>query len=227
MPGVGAGRDKRDDERGGERRPACEETARGGRCRLALRLGLRLRRDADLQRIGPDRLGHVLELGRAQIGDGKIKPALDLSIGVLGETDRPGRGDPLEPGGDIDPVTHQIAVRLLDDVTEMNADAKIDAFVRGHARVALDHGVLHFDSAAHRVDHAAELDDVPVASALDDPSVVDGDRRIDQVATQRPEPRQNAILVRSREPAVADNIGDQDRREFPGLSHCALGRRSD
>ena len=65
MPGVGAGRDKRDDERGGERRPACEETARGGRCRLALRLGLRLRGDADLQRIGPDRLGNVLELGRA------------------------------------------------------------------------------------------------------------------------------------------------------------------
>ncbi len=166
-------------------------------------------------------------MGRAQIGDGKIKPALDLSIGVLGETDRPGRGDPLEPSGDIDPVTHQIAVRLLDDVTEMNADAKIDAFVRGHARVALDHGVLHFDCAAHRVDHAAELDDAPVAGALDDTSVVNGDSRIDQVATQRPEPRQNAILVRSREPAVADNIGDEDRRKFPGLSHCALGRRSD
>ncbi len=26
-------------------------------------------------------------------------------------------------------------------------------------------------------------------------------------------------LVRSREPAVADDIGDQDRRNFPGLGH--------
>ena len=33
--------------------------------------------------------------------------------------------------------------------------------VLGHASVALDHGVLHFDGAAHRVDDAAELDDVP------------------------------------------------------------------
>ena len=31
------------------------------------------------------------------------------------------------------------------------------------ARVALDHGVLDFDSATHGVDHGAELDQRPVA----------------------------------------------------------------
>ena len=59
------------------------------------RRGLRLRRDADLQRIDPDRLGDVLELGRAEIGDRQIEPAFDLAIGVLGETDRAGLGDAL------------------------------------------------------------------------------------------------------------------------------------
>ena len=48
-----------------------------------------------------------------------------------------------------------------------------------------------------------------------------GDGGIDQIAAQPPEARQGAILVRSREPAVADDIGDQDRRNFPGLAHGA------
>jgi hypothetical protein len=49
---------------------------------------------------------------------------------------------------------------------------------------------------------------------------------IDQIAAQAPKPRQRTILVRSREPAVADNIGDQDSCNLPGLAHGApLGRR--
>ncbi len=92
---------------------------------------------------------------------------------------------------------------------------------RAHAGVALDHGVLDFDRAAHRVDHAAELDDAAVASALDHAAVMDSDGRVDQIAAERPQPRQNAVLVRSGEPAVADNIGDQDRSDLAGLAHGA------
>ena len=122
---------------------------------------LRLGRLADFQRIDPDRLGDVLELGRAEITDLQIEPRLHLPVGVLGEADRAGLGDALKPRGDIDAVAHQIAVALLDDVAEMDADAKLDAPVRRHAGVALDQAVLDFDRAAHRVDDAAELDDAP------------------------------------------------------------------
>ena len=101
----------------------------------------------------------------------------------------------------------------------MNADAKFDAALRRKAGVALDHAVLHFDGAAHGVDDAAELDEAAVAGALDDAPVMHGDGRIDQIAAQRPQPRQRAILVRAGEPAVADHVGDQDRREFPGFRH--------
>ena len=87
------------------------------------------------------------------------------------------------------------------------------------AGVALDHAVLHFDCAAHGVDHAAELDEAAVAGALDDAAVMRGDGGVDQVAAEAPQPRQRAILVRAGEPAVADDIGDQDRRNFPGLAH--------
>ena len=86
---------------------------------------------------------------------------LHLPIGVLGKTDRAGLGDALEPRGDIDAVAHQIAVALLDHVAEMDADAKLDAPIRRNARVPLDHRVLHFDGAAHRVDDAAELEIEP------------------------------------------------------------------
>ena len=54
-------------------------------------------------------------------------------------------GQAFEPRGDIDAVAHQIAVALLDDVAEMNADAKLDAALGRHAGIALDHPVLHFD----------------------------------------------------------------------------------
>ncbi len=90
-----------------------------------------------------------------------------------------------------------------------------------HAGVALDHAVLHFDGAAHRVDHAAELDQRAVAGALDHAPVMDGDRGVDQVAAQSPQPRERAVLVRAREPAVADDVGRQDRGDFPGFGHGA------
>ena len=107
---------------------------------------------------------------------------LNLPIGVLGEADRVGFGDPLEPSGDIDPVAHEVAVRLLDHVAEMDADAEFDAAVFRHARIAFDHAVLHLDCAAHGVDHAAELDDAAVAGALDDAAVMGGNGGVDESA---------------------------------------------
>ena len=88
-----------------------------------------------------------------------------------------------------------------------------------HARVALRHRVLHFDRAAHRIDHAAELDDRAVAGALDHPAFVNGDGGIDQIAAQRPEPREGAVLVGAGETRKADHVGGEDRGELAGLDH--------
>jgi hypothetical protein len=60
---------------------------------------------------------------------------------------------------------------------------------------------------------ASSRSESAVASALD---AMRGDGGIDQVAPQPPEPRQRAILVRSRKTAVADDVRDQDCRDFPG-----------
>jgi hypothetical protein len=107
----------------------------------------------------------------------------------------------------------------------MNANAELDSLVRWDARVALDQPVLHFDGTAHRVDRAAKFDEAAVAGALDDPPVMRGDGGVDQVAPEPPKARERAILVRSRKPAVADDIGHQNRGEFACLRHWSLGRR--
>ena len=59
-----------------------------------------------------------------------------------------------------------------------------------------------------------------VAGALDDAAVMGGDRRVDEVAAQAPQTRERSLLVGAGEPAVADDVRDQDRRELPGLAHC-------
>ncbi len=182
---------------------------------------LRLGGLGDINRIDPNRLGDVLELGRAEVRHRQVEPPFDLTISVVGEADRARLANAFEPCRDVDPVAHEIAVALLDDVAEMNADAELDTALRRQAGVAFDHAVLHLDGATRGVDHAAELDENAVAGALDDAPMMDGDGRVDQIAPQRPEPRQRAILVRAREAAVADHVGDQNRRDLSRFRHAA------
>src|SRR4029077_5036730 len=84
----------------------------------------------------------------------------------------------------------------------------------------------HSDGPTTRVYHTAEFSDEPVAGALDDPAMVSGDRGLDQIAEKRAQPCERSLLVRTREATVADDIGDQDRRDFPGSAHGPALRSS-
>jgi len=75
--------------------------------------------------------------------------------------------------------------------------------------------------AQHGVDHAAELDENSVAGALDDTPVMSGDGGIDQIAAQPPEARQGTIFGGAGEPAIADDVGDQNRRNLAGFAHSS------
>ena len=180
---------------------------------------LRLRRLADFECIDPDRLGDVLELDRAQIAHGEIEPRLDLPIRLLGQTNGTRLGDAFQSRGDVDAIAHQVAVALLDDIAQVDADAKLNAALGRQASVPLDHAVLHLDGAAHSVDHAAELDEDAVAGPLDHATVMHGDGGIDQIASERAQPRKCPLLVGTSELAVADYICRQNRREFPSPRH--------
>src|SRR5262245_49268966 len=128
------------------------------------------------------------------------------------------------PRRDVDAVTHQVAIAFLDNVAEMNADTKFDAPLRRQTGFALDHQVLNLDAATNSVDDTAKFHEDSIAGWLHDASVVDGDRRIDQVASQGTQPCQRAVLVRSGQPAESDDVRREDRSKLSRLSHVrALG----
>jgi hypothetical protein len=129
-----------------------------------------------------------------------------LPVGGFGKANRAGSSDALQPRGYVDSIAHEVAVRLLDDVADMDSDAKYDALVVGQSRVSLDHRVLDLGRAAHGVYHAAKLNYCAVARALDDPSVVHRDGRIDQVAAERSEARKDPVLVSTGKPAISDDV---------------------
>jgi hypothetical protein len=61
---------------------------------------------------------------------------------------------------------------------------------------------------AHRVDHAAELDNCAVAGALDDAPVMHGEDRIDQIAPKGAESSEDTFLVYARKPRIADDVSN-------------------
>ena len=84
------------------------------------------------------------------------------------------------------------ALRLTSSVCASAASSACASAIstrRGRqAGVAFNEAVLHLNGAAHRVDHAAKLDEAAVPGSLDDPPVVRVDGWIDQIAAQPPEP---------------------------------------
>ena len=127
----------------------------------------------------------VLELGRAEVGDRHVEPAAHLAVGVLGEADRARTGDPFEPRGDVDAVAHQVAVALLDNIAEMDADAKFDALSGGNP--ALRSTIPLCTSIAQRTASTTLRNSMmSVGGAFDNAAMMQGDGRVDQVAAQRP-----------------------------------------
>ena len=122
--------------------------------------------------------------------------------------------NPLEPGRDVHPITHEVAVRFLDHVAKMNPDAKLDTPLRWQAGVALDHARLHLEGAAHGVDDAAELYDRAVAGALHNATVMHRDDGVDEIAAKGPQARKDTILVRASKAAIADDVRDQNAASF-------------
>jgi hypothetical protein len=96
--------------------------------------------------------------------------------------------------------------------------AAADATLGRQPGITLDPSVLRFDRAAHSSTTLRNSDEASAAGALyDGPMTRRWPDRSDRFAA--PGPRQRAILLRSSEPAAADDIGDQNRGNFPSLGH--------
>ena len=160
----------------------------------------------------------------AEIDERLLQPIAHVLIGCARQVDRARLANALQARGDVDAVAHQVAVALRYDVAEMDADAVLDALFRRQSSISLDHAVLHFNRAAHRVDHAAEFDDCAVAGSISRTrprctATVGSIRSL----RRAPQARQRPVFISADKPAEAHHIGGEDRHEFPafarGLRH--------
>ena len=160
----------------------------------------------------------VLERLLADIGELSRDLAAHLAKGVFGDADAARFSQAFEARGDVDTVAIDV-VGLDDHVAEVDADAQFDAAFRPDAGVPLRHRLLHLDRAAHRIDDARKFHQHAVAGGLDDPAVVLGDLRIEELAAQRFEAFVRAFLVRPHQPRIPRHIGGEDRGKAAGCRH--------
>ncbi|MCY1231172.1 hypothetical protein D9M72_436100 [compost metagenome] len=176
------------------------------------RIGLVRRRRQD-HAFGPDAIemhgaADVLQYLLAKVFDRQFEAVGHLCRHRGGHADAADIGQLLDARGDVDAVAEDVVV-LEDDVAEIDADAEFDPPVLRHVAVAPLHALLDLDRAFDRIGHALELDQHSVAGGLDQPALVLGDRRIDELDAVGSEPRKRARFVGFHQPTVAGHIGRQ------------------
>ena len=128
----------------------------------------------------------------------------------------PGSARLFQPSRNIDPVAEQV-LAIDHDIADMHADAELHGLVGGSARI-LYRG-LHRDRALHGVDRAGEVGDDAVAGGVEDAAPVRRDQPVDDHAACL-QPAERGNLVMRHQPAVAGNVGGENRCElsFDGLT---------
>src|SRR5215831_3812053 len=89
---------------------------------------------------------------------GEVEPACGILLHPRRDADPAGLGQAFEACRDVDAIAKDVAV-LDDDVTDVDADAKLDAVVGRDAGITPGHLALHLDGTAQRIHHTAKLDE--------------------------------------------------------------------
>jgi len=143
------------------------------------------------------------------------KTGMPTQLFADGRCDRYPTGfcQPFEPGSNIDAVAVNV-IFLNDNITRIDADAQLQLAVAGGiivgSQIALD-----IYGAIHRVDGAVELNEEAVALAADESTLVQRDSWFDHGFDAIGKPDVCALLVDAHQTAIADDIGEKDRRKLP------------
>jgi hypothetical protein len=160
--------------------------------------------------IDPDGVRNVLQVLFAVVGDENFELAPYLPVRILRQADAARWRNLLQSCRDVDAIAEHIA--LLDyNVSNIDADAELDAAVGRDVLVALCHSALHRYGAGDRLYYRRESKQQAVAGCLDDLSLMGGDKRFDQFLAVGFQGHQRTLLVRAHESRVADYISGDDR----------------
>ena len=147
--------------------------------------------------VGVHRRRDVLHFLRADIGELHRQLVGDLLMHGAGDADAADLGQPLEPGGDVDAVTEQIAV-ALDHVADGDADAERHLPARRIGHVAGSQDLLDVDRAAHRIDRARKFREHGIARGVEDASVRLCDEIVDDFAIGGQTPQRLLLVFRDQ-----------------------------
>jgi len=95
----------------------------------------------------------------------------------------------------------------------MDADAELHRLLGSAARILCGYRRLHRDGTLHGVDDTGEIGDDAVPGGVEDAAPVRRDQLIDDDAA-RLQPGEGADLVARHQPAVAGDVGGENRGEF-------------
>ncbi|MEE8226340.1 MAG: hypothetical protein V3R30_05940, partial [Kiloniellales bacterium] len=150
----------------------------------------------------------------AQIVEGRGEFTLDMVMDRARDVDFPRVAQSLQPGGDIHPVAVDV-VSFHNHVTQVDAHPELDPAVLWHVCIVVIHRPLNTERVADGVDRAGEFNKHAITRDFDDAPAIGSDLGVDEVRLQRPEARARPFLVGLNQPAVADHIGNEDRRKPP------------
>lgn len=95
----------------------------------------------------------------------------------------------------------------------MKADPQAQAAIGGRIRLLRRVSLLKRQSEVERSDHARELGEEPVARQLDEPALVSGEQRPDQIPAHGAPAPQRAGLVLLHQPGIAGDVRHEDDGE--------------
>jgi hypothetical protein len=159
--------------------------------------------------INAHRVRYIFELMRSAILECSVELATQLSVHIFRNTYTARLGDAFQTRCNVHPFTEDV-VTFDDDISDMDADPKLDAPTLRHSGVAFCHPPLDVHRAASRFDDARKLDQDAIARGLDDPASMLGYFGIDKISSVGFKLRKRAFLVGSHKPAVSCDVCCQD-----------------
>jgi hypothetical protein len=145
----------------------------------------------------------------ASVLEREFKLTLRVLLNTTRDTDAPRLRQCLQTRGDVHTIAKDV-IALDDHIALVNTEPELDALLRGHLGVPLNHPPLYLDSAAKRVHHAREIHEHAVPGGLDDPAPMLSDLGIYESLPVGLELGERAFFVSAHQAAVPGHVSGQD-----------------
>jgi hypothetical protein len=131
------------------------------------------------------RPSNIFEALFAQIVEGEVKPTRNVFLNACRHADTARISQSFETCSDIHAVAENVAV-FDDDIANIDAYSKFDAFLGDNPGITLGHGVLNLRRTPQGIDDTGEFDQQAVTGRFDYAAPVFADLRVDNIRPDRP-----------------------------------------